>query len=249
MNAEKPKCYLVVDWNDVERALKRVVCAIYDDVRPEVRDSMKNLVTIERGGLVPTRMLMDMMNLDNHHVHVIDKRYFLDPNSNMSSFPGVSGCYFYVDDIYDTGTTTDKILELARYSRKDYDTIKTSLFMAVVCARHDYNWNLYKYHEYDDITVFVGQVLSSHLNKHHVIFPWEKYQFLTALYQEYVQKNVDLAVIETNNNSWEHFSQYLEQMVEQEILAFGWRGSPHGLSKYLLGHMDGSLAHILLKQQ
>jgi len=73
-----------VNWNDVEEIIKKLSKNIL-----ELNRSFSSITTISRGGLIPSRLIADALNI---------KKIYVDQNN-------ISSDSLFVDDIFDSGKT------------------------------------------------------------------------------------------------------------------------------------------------
>ena len=78
-----------VSWNEIESLVEQLCKKIL-----KLSRTFSSISTLSRGGFVPSRLVADYLGIETIHV---DKR-------------NVSSDSLFVDDIYDTGTTFDKII-------------------------------------------------------------------------------------------------------------------------------------------
>jgi hypoxanthine phosphoribosyltransferase len=110
-------------------------------------ENYKQLVPIGRGGLVPARLVAKQMNIKR----IPD---FVPVNNGSIVFvPHMMAPTLFVDDIYDTGKTLEKV-------RKFGDDNKLYVF-------------LYTRFHTDDRKIVYGQELSMEEKEDYIVFPWE----------------------------------------------------------------------------
>jgi len=73
-----------VTWNDIEKIIKKLSKSIL-----ELNRSFSSITTISRGGLIPSRLIADALNI---------KKIYVDQND-------ISSDSLFVDDIFDSGKT------------------------------------------------------------------------------------------------------------------------------------------------
>ena len=73
-----------VTWNDIEEIVKKLSKSIL-----ELNRSFSSITTISRGGLIPSRLIADALNI---------KKIYVDQND-------ISSNSLFVDDIFDSGKT------------------------------------------------------------------------------------------------------------------------------------------------
>ena len=77
-----------VNWNDIEEIIKKLSKSIL-----ELNRSFSSITTISRGGLIPSRLIADALNI---------KKIYVDQNKFLSDS-------LFVDDIFDSGKTFNDI--------------------------------------------------------------------------------------------------------------------------------------------
>ena len=125
-----------VDWSEIESIVKRLSTKISKSPR-----TFSSITTVSRGGLVPARLIADQLDIKKIFV---DKRKI---NSNS----------LFVDDIYDTGDTFDKII-------KQVDVPSKLVFVTLFARRGK---------KYPKQLLF-GKKTN---NNAYVVFPWDKLEF------------------------------------------------------------------------
>ena len=78
-----------VNWNDIEEIIKKLSKSIL-----ELNRSFSSITTISRGGLIPSRLIADALNI---------KKIYVDQNK-------ISSDSLFVDDIFDSGKTFKYVL-------------------------------------------------------------------------------------------------------------------------------------------
>ena len=78
-----------VNWNDIEEIIKKLSKRIL-----ELNRNFSSISTVSRGGLIPSRLIADALNIKKIHV---------DQNK-------ISSDSLFVDDIFDTGNTFENII-------------------------------------------------------------------------------------------------------------------------------------------
>jgi hypoxanthine phosphoribosyltransferase len=73
-----------VTWKDIEEIIKKLSKTIL-----ELNQSFSSITTISRGGLIPSRLIADALNI---------KKIYVDQNN-------ISSDSLFVDDIFDSGKT------------------------------------------------------------------------------------------------------------------------------------------------
>tara|TARA_B110000444_G_C18691802_1_gene524653 strand:- start:321 stop:731 length:411 start_codon:yes stop_codon:yes gene_type:complete len=77
-----------VNWNDIEQIVKKLSKSIL-----ELNRTFSSIATISRGGLIPSRLIADELNI---------KKIYVDQNN-------ISSDSLFVDDIFDSGKTFNNI--------------------------------------------------------------------------------------------------------------------------------------------
>ena len=77
-----------VTWNDIEKIIKKLSKSIL-----ELNRSFSSITTISRGGLIPSRLIADALNIE---------KIYVDQNN-------ISSDSLFVDDIFDSGKTFNNI--------------------------------------------------------------------------------------------------------------------------------------------
>jgi len=78
-----------VNWNDVEQMIKKLSKHIL-----ELNRTFSSISTVSRGGLIPSRLIADTLNIKKIHV---------DQNK-------ISSDSLFVDDIFDSGKTFNDVI-------------------------------------------------------------------------------------------------------------------------------------------
>jgi hypoxanthine phosphoribosyltransferase len=78
-----------VNWNDVEEIIKKLSKSIL-----KLNRSFSSITTVSRGGLIPSRLIADTLNI---------KKIYVDQNT-------ISSDSLFVDDIFDSGKTFNDVL-------------------------------------------------------------------------------------------------------------------------------------------
>ena len=125
-----------VDWSEIELIVKNLSNKI-----SKLPRNFSSITTVSRGGLIPARLIAD--HLDIQKIFVDKKK--IDSNS------------LFVDDIYDSGETFDKIV-------KRVDDPSNLVFVSLF-ARHG--------KKYPKQLLF-GKKTN---NDAYVVFPWDKLEF------------------------------------------------------------------------
>jgi hypoxanthine phosphoribosyltransferase len=77
-----------VNWNDIEQIIKQLSERIL-----ELNRTFSSISTVSRGGLIPSRLIADVLNI---------KKIYVDQNK-------ISSDSLFVDDIFDSGKTFNNI--------------------------------------------------------------------------------------------------------------------------------------------
>ena len=77
-----------VNWNDIEEIIKKLSKRIL-----ELNRTFSSITTVSRGGLIPSRLIADALNI---------KKIYVDQNT-------ISSDSLFVDDIFDSGKTFNNI--------------------------------------------------------------------------------------------------------------------------------------------
>jgi len=77
-----------VTWNDIEKIIKKLSKSIL-----ELNRSFSSITTVSRGGLIPSRLIADALNI---------QKIYVDQNK-------ISSDSLFVDDIFDSGKTFNDI--------------------------------------------------------------------------------------------------------------------------------------------
>ena len=77
-----------VNWNDIEEIIKKLSKSIL-----ELDRSFSSITTVSRGGLMPSRLIADALNI---------KKIYVDQDN-------ISSDSLFVDDIFDSGKTFNNI--------------------------------------------------------------------------------------------------------------------------------------------
>ena len=125
-----------VDWDEIEQLIMILSIKILKLPR-----SFQSITTLSRGGLVPSRLLADHLGIKKIHV---------DKNK-------ISANSLFVDDIFDTGTSFNKILAKA-------DDVSKLVF-ATLYARRD--------KKYPKQLVYAKKTIDAG----YVVFPWDRLEF------------------------------------------------------------------------
>ena len=125
-----------VDWSEIDSIVGSLSNIILKSNR-----TFSTITTLSRGGLIPSRLLADRLGI---------KTILVDEQT-------ISSDSLFVDDIYDSGKTFEKIL-----SKVD-DPSK--LFYATIFARCR--------EKYPSQLIYGKQTI----NDGYVVFPWDKFEF------------------------------------------------------------------------
>jgi len=77
------------NWNDIEEIIKKLSERIL-----ELNQTFSSISTVSRGGLIPSRLIADILNI---------KKIYVDQNK-------ISSDSLFVDDIFDSGKTFNDVL-------------------------------------------------------------------------------------------------------------------------------------------
>ena len=77
-----------VNWNDIEEIIKKLSKRIL-----ELNRTVSSITTVSRGGLIPSRLIADALNI---------KKIYVEQNK-------ISSDSLFVDDIFDSGKTFNNI--------------------------------------------------------------------------------------------------------------------------------------------
>ena len=125
-----------VSWNEIDSMMK-----ILSKKISKLNRSFSSITTLSRGGLVPSRLLADHLGIESIF---IDKRKITSDS-------------LFVDDIFDSGKTFEKILSKVNSPSK--------LVFATLFARRG--------KKYPKNLIFAKKTI----NDAYVIFPWDKLEF------------------------------------------------------------------------
>jgi hypoxanthine phosphoribosyltransferase len=78
-----------VNWNNIEEIIKKLSERIL-----ELNQTFTSISTVSRGGLIPSRLIADVLNI---------KKIYVDQNK-------ISSDSLFVDDIFDSGKTFNDVL-------------------------------------------------------------------------------------------------------------------------------------------
>jgi len=140
-----------MDWEDVKESVRRIDLQLKQQ---QEFGRYNRLYCIGRGGMILTRMLSGILNIDVHNIHMIpasrDKRYFIDVIKEP--------CIF-VDDILDTGDTFSGIVDTCQILDK-----ANVIFTFLVGRRKTFESIRYFR------KVICGMIVE---HDNYVVFPWE----------------------------------------------------------------------------
>lgn len=125
-----------VNWNEIELLVKILCKKILNLER-----NFSSITTLSRGGLVPSRLLADYLGI---------KKIFVDKKN-------ISSDSLFIDDIFDSGDTFDKIIGCTDNPSK--------LVFATLFARSE--------KKYPKQLVYAKKTD----NSGYVVFPWDKLEF------------------------------------------------------------------------
>ncbi len=92
-----------VNWTDIEEIIKKLSERIL-----ELNRTFSSISTVSRGGLIPSRLIADALNI---------KKIYVDQNK-------ISSDSLFVDDIFDSGKTfNDVLLRVDDYSKIIFTTL------------------------------------------------------------------------------------------------------------------------------
>jgi uncharacterized protein len=78
-----------VNWTDIEEIIKKLSKRVL-----ELNQTFSSISTVSRGGLIPSRLIADVLNI---------KKIYVDQNK-------ISSDSLFVDDIFDSGKTFNDVL-------------------------------------------------------------------------------------------------------------------------------------------
>jgi len=125
-----------VSWNEIESLVGQLCKKI-----SKLPKTFSSITTLSRGGFIPSRLVADYLGIE---------RIFVDKKN-------VSSDSLFVDDIFDTGTTFDKVLSKTDNPPK--------LVFATLYARRG--------KKYPSNLLYAKKTN----NDAYVIFPWDKLEF------------------------------------------------------------------------
>ena len=163
----------LVSWNDIEEWCKRLMDKIIDSYKPDI------IVALSRGGLVPGRILSDMLwikdivALKTEHWGVTatrdGKATLKDPGSLNLSGKNV----LIVDDITDTGQSMKLAYDFV--SKQKPESLKTAVMLhinrssfkpdyyASEIDQKDWTWFIFPWNVYEDMGNLVLKVLTQEM--------------------------------------------------------------------------------------
>lgn len=124
-----------VGWSKIEKLVDELTVRV-----TRIQKQFDSISTISRGGLVPARLMADSLGV---------KKIYVDQNV-------VSSKSLFVDDIYDTGNTFQKIIKKTENP--------TELIYATLLARIG--------KQYPKQLVYAEKTIGNE----YIIFPWEKHE-------------------------------------------------------------------------
>lgn len=129
-----------VDWDEIEHMVKTLSRKILNLSR-----TFHSITTLSRGGLIPSRLLADSLGI---------KKIYVDEKK-------ISADSLVVDDIFDTGTSFDKIVAKV-------DDVSKLVFATLFARRGK---------KYPPQLVYAAQTIDDD----YVVFPWDKFEFKRSL--------------------------------------------------------------------
>ena len=129
-----------VDWDEIEQMVKTLSRKILNLSR-----TFHSITTLSRGGLIPSRLLADSLGI---------KKIYVDEKK-------ISADSLVVDDIFDTGTSFDKIVAKV-------DDVSKLVFATLFARRGK---------KYPPQLVYAAQTIDDD----YVVFPWDKFEFKRSL--------------------------------------------------------------------
>lgn len=156
-----------ISWNKVEKLVEKICLDIQQSPNYSNYKNM-NLIIINRGGLVPGRLISDFMSLKQ--IYTIDAKLYKGINikANKVDFTGLEILkniyeqFLIVDDIVDSGETMSQ-LYCEAISR-----LKTKQKIVKTAALY------WRSHKSCFIPEYYGQEIK---NDNWLVFPWEKHEF------------------------------------------------------------------------
>ena len=128
-----------VDWAEIESMVKTLSKTI-----SKLPRTFTNISTVSRGGLIPSRLLADHLGIEKI---LVDKKK-------------ISSDSLFVDDIFDTGETFNKIISLV-------DEPSKLVFVTLFARRGK---------KYPEQLIYATKTK----NSAYVVFPWDKLEFKRA---------------------------------------------------------------------
>ena len=125
-----------VDWNEIESLIKILSTSVL-----KLSRTFSSITTLSRGGLVPSRLLADHLGI---------KKIFVDKNK-------ISSDSLFVDDIFDTGETFEKVITKV-------DDPSKLVFVTLFARRGK---------KYPKQLIYAKKTD----NSAYVVFPWDKLEF------------------------------------------------------------------------
>lgn len=124
-------------WNDIEKAVEALAIAIREEYDPDV------IVGIARGGLIPSVRLSHLLN--DLLMRVVHVKYYEDvdetkgePEIFWSDVEELEGKVLVVDDVADTGSTLEVVLDHLKDRVQDDLKICTVAYKPSSCIEPDY---------------------------------------------------------------------------------------------------------------
>ncbi|KAF6247805.1 phosphoribosyltransferase [Nitrosopumilus sp. b3] len=125
-----------VDWDEIESMVKTLSKTI-----SKLPRTFTSISTVSRGGLIPSRLLADHLGIEKI---LVDKKK-------------ISSDSLFVDDIYDTGETFNKIISMI-------DEPSKLVFVTLFARRGK---------KYPEQLIYATKTK----NSAYVVFPWDKLEF------------------------------------------------------------------------
>ena len=129
-----------LSWDDIERSVEILTAKISSLPR-----TFSSIDTVSRGGLVPSRLIADHLGIE---------KIYVDQNH-------ISSNSLFVDDIFDTGNTFNKIISIVDYP--------SELVFVTLFARRG--------KKYAAQLIYAKKTES----KSYVVFPWDRLEFENSL--------------------------------------------------------------------
>ena len=127
-----------ISWKDIENLVQILSNNILD-----LNRNFFSISTVSRGGLIPSRLLADVLGI---------KKIFVDQTT-------VSSDSLFIDDIFDTGKTFEKILSTVDNPSK--------FIFATLFARCEM--------KYPQQLIYATKTLDNS----YIVFPWDKFESFT----------------------------------------------------------------------